>query len=176
MVRFATGRAIAGGMAAAATVLLAGCSSGESAPPAATTPAPVALPDPSISATVESAFPEGTAIEITIDGQVVTGVLWDTAASASLIAQLPLTLTFADHAGVEKGGHLPQELSMEGMPEGDDPEPNEIGYYAPGANLVLYYGDMGYWPGIARIGEFTSDISLIENQTEDFIATIYVVD
>jgi hypothetical protein len=176
MVRFAASHATAGGMVAAATVLLAGCSAGESAPPATTAPTPAATPAPSISANVESAISEGTAIEITVDGQVVTGVLWDTAASASLIAQLPLTLTFADHAGSEKDSHLPQELSMEGMPEGDDPQPNDIGYYAPGGNLVFYYGDTGYWDGIARIGELTSDISPIQNQPEDFSVTIDLAD
>ncbi|WP_344059449.1 cyclophilin-like fold protein [Microbacterium pumilum] len=113
-----------------------------------------------------------TPIRVTVNDQVVTGVLWDNSTSRSLIDQLPLRLTFKDLNRVEKIGRLPRPLSMAGMPEGDDPEPNEIGYYAPSGDLVLYYGDVGYWPGIARIGQFTSDLYPIQQQDEDFTATI----
>jgi hypothetical protein len=41
---------------------------------------------------------------------------------------------------------------MDGVPAGDDPEINDIGYYAPSGDLVLYCGDVGYWNGIVRIG------------------------
>lgn len=125
------------------------------------------------TAPVEStASDDSTGIRITVNDQVVTGVLWDNASSRSLIDQLPLTLTFTDLNRVEKVGRIPRPLSMEGMPEGDDPEPNEIGYYAPSGDLVLYYGDVGYWPGIARIGQFTSGLDPIKDQDEDFTATI----
>ena len=52
---------------------------------------------------------------------------------------------------------------MSGVPAGDDPEINDIGYYAPSGDLVLYYGDVGYWNGIVRIGRLNAqDMSLIE--------------
>ena len=114
----------------------------------------------------------GTPIRIIVDDNLVTGMLWDNATSRSLIDQLPLTLTFSDFNRVEKIGRVPLPLSMEGMPEGDDPEPNDIGYYAPSGDLVLYYGDVGYWPGIARIGQFTSDLDPIQHQDQNFTATI----
>ena len=126
-------------------------------------------------APVDSTARDGsTAIRIIVNDQVVTGVLWDNATSRSLIDQLPLTLTFKDLNGVEKTGRVPQPLSMDGMPEGDDPKPNEIGYYAPSGDLVLYYGDVGYWPGIARIGQFTSDLAPIQDRDADFTATIEI--
>ena len=113
-----------------------------------------------------------TAIRVTVGDHVVTGVLRNNATSRSLIDQLPLTLTFSDFNRVEKIGRVSLRLSMEGMPEGDDPAPNDIGYCAPSGDLLFYYGDVGYWPGIARIGEFTSDLEPIQDQDEDFTAKI----
>jgi hypothetical protein len=73
---------------------------------------------------------------------------------------------------VEKIALLPQELPMDGMPEGDDPAPGDIGYYAPSGDLVLYYGDVGYWTGIARIGVVDSDLAVLAAQDEDVEATV----
>lgn len=169
-------RAAAVAAGTAVSALLLGCTSPGSATPVEESPrtSPPSTDSPSgTSPAVDGAQPEGTGIEITIDdGQVVTGVLWDNATSRSLISQLPLTLTFSDHSRLEKTGALPQSLSMDGMPEGDDPRPNDIGYYAPSSDVVFYYGDVGYWTGIARIGEFTSDIAPIQTQATDFTATI----
>ena len=39
-----------------------------------------------------------------------------------------------------------------GDTEGADPEVGDLGYYAPGNDLVLYYGDQGYYPGIVVLG------------------------
>jgi hypothetical protein len=36
---------------------------------------------------------------------------------------------------------------------------DELGYYAPGQDLVLYYGDVGYFNGIIRIGRFEDSIA-----------------
>ena len=41
---------------------------------------------------------------------------------------------------------------MAGVPAGADPNINDIGYYAPSDDLVFYYGDVGYFNGIVRIG------------------------
>ena len=61
---------------------------------------------------------------------------------------------------------------MTGMPEGDDPQPRDIGWYAPSSDVVLYYGDVGYWPGIAHIGHIIGGIDGIDAQGCDFTATI----
>jgi hypothetical protein len=56
---------------------------------------------------------------------------------------------------------------MDGVPAGADPDINDIGYYAPSRSLVFYYGDVGYWSGIVRIGRFNDrDIELIEQQQD----------
>ena len=51
-------------------------------------------------------------------------------------------------------------------------DPADIGYYAPGGNLVFYYGDVGYWPGIVRIGAFSSGVDAIADITDEFVATV----
>ena len=84
-----------------------------------------------------------------------------------------LNLRFRDFNRVEKIAKLPRPLTMEGVPAGDDPEINDIGYYAPSGDLVLYYGDVGYWNGIVRIGRLRAeDMSLIERQPDGFELTI----
>ena len=56
---------------------------------------------------------------------------------------------------------------MDGVPAGADPDINDIGYYAPSRSLVFYYGDVGYWSGIVRIGRFNDrDIELVEQQQD----------
>jgi hypothetical protein len=103
---------------------------------------------------------------------VLHAELWDNAVARSLIGQLPLTVNFSDLNGEEKVGHLDTPLSMDGMPPGDDPQPQDIGWYAPWGNLVFYYGDVGYWNGIARIGRFTDGVAPIAQQDGDFSAVI----
>jgi hypothetical protein len=113
-----------------------------------------------------------TPIRVTVGDTVLTGRLWDNATARDLIAQLPLTLTFRDFNGVEKIAKLPRELSMDGVPAGDDPLLRDIGYYAPSGDLVFYYDDIGYFNGIVRIGRFDGGVDAIVSQTGDFTARI----
>ncbi|WP_307122869.1 cyclophilin-like fold protein [Streptomyces sp. B1I3] len=98
--------------------------------------------------------------------------MWDNPTVRALLEQLPLTLSFEDLHGEEKVGHLDRELTMDGMPDGDDPKVGDLGYYAPWGNVVLYYGDVGRWDGIARIGRIHGNLSVISDQTGDFTATL----
>lgn len=116
-----------------------------------------------------------TSIRVIIGDQTLTGRLWDNAAARDLLAQLPLTLSFRDFNDLEKISSLPRRLSTAGLPDGDDPMPGDIGYYAPWGNLVLYYGDVGYFSGIVRLGQVDADLSLIASQPDDFTATIEAV-
>jgi hypothetical protein len=112
-------------------------------------------------------------IRITIDDRPISAQLADNQTAQDLAGQLPLTLTFRDLNGVEKIADLPRPLTMEGVPEGDDPDIADIGYYAPSTNLVLYYGDVGYWNGIVRIGRLNSDeLDFIQGQPDGFQVTI----
>jgi hypothetical protein len=96
-------------------------------------------------------------ISITIGEQRFAATLADSAAAEDLLAQLPVTVEMTDHGGVEKTGPLPQPLSLEGQPEGADPNLGDLGYYAPGHDLVLYYGDQSYFPGIVILGRLDDD-------------------
>ena len=156
-----------------AVVLLsaAACSGTDTGPPAVTTPS--VQPDQSQS--VQSATQESdvTTIRITIDNRPISAQLADNSTARDLAGQLPLTLTFRDFNRVEKIASLPRPLTMEGVPAGDDPEVADIGYYAPDNNLVLYYGDVGRWNGIVRIGRFNSDdLGFVSDQPDGFQVTI----
>jgi hypothetical protein len=121
-----------------------------------TTPASSTSPSPSRS-TDDPAETSPMQIRITIGDQQLGATLEDSAAARDLAAQLPLTIDMADHGGVEKTGPLPSPLSTEGQPEGADPEVGAVGYYAPGSDLVLYYGDQSYFPGIVFLGLLDGD-------------------
>jgi len=113
-----------------------------------------------------------TPVRIIVEGQTLTAQLADNPTARDLVDQLPLTLAFRDFNGVEKVANLPRPLTTEGVPAGADPDINDIGYYAPSGNLVFYYGDVGYWDGIVRIGRFDDDIELIQRQPDSFEVTI----
>ncbi|WP_268793486.1 cyclophilin-like fold protein [Rhodococcus sp. Leaf278] len=95
-------------------------------------------------------------IDIRIGERTVVGTMNDSAASRDLLALLPLTLTLSDHGAVEKAGPLPSELSTDGAPGSADPDSGDIGYYAPGNDFVLYYGDQSEYPGIVILGSMAA--------------------
>ena len=96
-------------------------------------------------------------IQITIGEQRLGATLTESAAARDLVAQLPVTIDMVDHGQVEKTGRLPAPLSLEGQPDGADPDVGDLGYYAPGNDLVLYYGDQSYYPGIVILGRLDGD-------------------
>src|SRR5215207_9182138 len=96
-------------------------------------------------------------IQITIGDQRFHATVFDSPAGRDLIGQLPLTVDMIDHGTVEKTGPLPSPLSLDGQPEGADPDVGDVGYYAPGNDLVLYYGNQSYFPGIVIIGRLDGD-------------------
>jgi hypothetical protein len=113
-----------------------------------------------------------TPIKITVADTVIAARLADNATARDLAARLPLSLTFKDFNQVEKIATLPGPLSMDGVPAGADPDIGDIGYYAPSGVLVFYYGEVGYWNGIVRIGRFDTTMELIEDQADNFQVTI----
>jgi hypothetical protein len=91
-------------------------------------------------------------IRIEIGEESFTAVLDESAAARDLLSLLPTSLRMRDHGGVEKTGPLPAPLSLVGQPSGADPDVGDLGYYAPGHDLVLYYGDQSYYEGIVVLG------------------------
>jgi hypothetical protein len=114
-----------------------------------------------------------TKILITTRDRTITAQLADNPTARDLVDQLPLTLRFRDFNRVEKIAELPRALTMDGVPAGADPEIKDIGYYAPSRDLVLYYGDVGFFNGIVRLGRLDAeDMSVIEPQPDGFELTI----
>ncbi|MFC7672648.1 cyclophilin-like fold protein [Mycolicibacterium sp. GCM10028919] len=151
-------------VAALAGVLVTGCSS---APPSPA--APSSDPEPVASNASPS---DSTRIRIVVGDVQLMGRLFDNSAATDLKALLPVTLNFADLNGVEKTAPLPRKLAVDGMPDGDDPRVGDLGYWSPDGDLVIYYGDVGYWRGISRIGEVDGDIPAVLRNAGEFSATV----
>lgn len=124
-------------------------------------PEGASAPDPSTPQTGSTSPNDGQRdamdIQIAIAGQRFRATLVESAAARDLLAQLPATIDMRDHGGVEKTGRLPSPLSSAGQPEGADPVVGDVGYYAPSGDLVLYYGDQSYYPGIVVLGRLHGD-------------------
>jgi hypothetical protein len=112
-------------------------------------------------------------VNITIGEQRFQATLSDSPAARDLVAQLPVTIDMTDHGGVEKTGALPSPLSLDGQPEGADPDIGDLGYYAPGNDLVLYYGDQAYYSGIVVLGRLDGNAAQrISNMKGPVTATV----
>ncbi len=93
-------------------------------------------------------------ITLRIGDDLVTGDLYDNPVADQVAAILPFAAGFDDFHDQEKLTRLPRSLEVDGVPRADAPRPGEIGYYAPGSSLVLYYASPGRWPGLVRVGRF----------------------
>jgi hypothetical protein len=143
--------------ALAVAIGLAGCAGGVEAQP---TRSPSVAP-PTLPISPEDPMTT-TAVSITVNGTTVHGLLDDNPATASLLEQLPLDLTFSDFGGQEKLAQLPAPLVLNGMPAGSGAQPGTIGYYAPDQVLVLYYDTVGYFAGIVPLGTF-DDVATVRD-------------
>lgn len=111
----------------------------------------------------------GRKIRITIGNTRLTAKLDDNATARDLAAQLPLTLTFRDHNGVEKTAPLPRKLSVERAPAGHNPKAGEIGYWAPDVfttTTTLRLGTASF------ASEFDGDVDAVAREIGDFRATV----
>lgn len=126
-----------------------------SSPAGSPTGTPAGEPTPTPSARTDQEAP--MRIGIDVDGETFTATLDDSTASRDLLSQLPVDVEMSDHGGVEKTGRLPRPLSLDGQPDVGDPAVGDLGYYAPGQDLVLYYGDQSAFPGIVVLGRLEGD-------------------
>ena len=111
-------------------------------------------------------------VRVLVGDQAFAAQLYDNPTARDLAGRLPVTLTMDDLNSVEKTGRLPFALTTDGVPRGADPDVDEIGYYAPGQDLVLYYGDVGYFNGIIRIGRFADSIRSIRDRPDGLTVTL----
>lgn len=153
---------------------LGGCATDTAELPPSAPPVTGAPPSTAPTSTIESdgESVQSTPIRLVVGDQSVNAILWDNPAGRDLRDRLPLTLTVRDYGGVEKIGRLDQPLTMDAMPDGDDPEIGDLGYYAPNGVFVIYTGDVGYWDGIARIGRVDGDLGMLAGLGDDATITI----
>ena len=165
---------------AAVAVSACGDEEAEQLPPpreTRTQTSPDAGPDATTSPAPTEDAPSATQLRITFGDTELTARLDDNATARDLAAQLPLTLTFRDHNGVEKTAPLPNELSTEGAPNAHDPAAGDLGYFAPGGDLVLYHNDEApEFPGIIRIGSLDGDLDALGRQVGEFEATVDIAE
>lgn len=141
-------------------VVVAGCADRTSASP--TRPGDRATPsEPPPTGSGAPAAPAAERVELRAGDVRLVATLRDTRAARDLGAQLPARLTMRDHGGVEKTGRLPRALTVTEEPRGADPEVGDLGYYAPGEDLVLYYGDQSYYDGIVVLGRLEGDLDAL---------------
>jgi len=116
-------------------------------------------------------------IQIRVAGERFTATVDYTSAGRDLLAQLPQTIQMRDHGGVEKTGPLEKGLSLDGQPDGANPAVGDLGYYAPGHDLVLYYGDQSYYTGVVILGHLDeSAASRLAAMAGDITATVTAID
>ncbi|PHP52977.1 cyclophilin-like fold protein [Actinomyces ruminis] len=157
---------------------LAACVSGDggAAPspavsPTATNPGPTTgSPHPTSEATMTATQPIRITFGGALYGTVLAATLDDNAATRSLLAQLPLELTFSDYGGQELTASLPQDLDTTGL-SASAPQTGDIAWYQPNRVLVLYYTSIDSWPGLYVIGHINDDVSALAGQ-EDLPASI----
>lgn len=127
----------------------------------------------------------------------------DTPAVRDFLSLLPLSLTLEEFNGREEIATLPRKLRHDGSP-GSDPEDRDLIYYIPWGNidqpltlrgvpdadapapgeryyaatqrLVLYYGHVGRWPGLVRMGHFTHDLEALRDLPDGFTVEIAAID
>jgi hypothetical protein len=121
------------------------------------TPAPTPSARESRESTDHTTQEGSMQIQIRVGVEQFTASIDDTPAGRDLLAQLPQTIQMTDHDGVEKTGPLASTLSLGGQPAGADPQAGDLGYYAPGQDLVFYYGDQPYYDGIVVLGRLDPD-------------------
>jgi len=133
---------------------LAGCSGVDRAEPPASAPASASAAATATAAPTITTPTEADPVHITIelDGETLIGRLTGSATARALAARLPATLTFADYGGQEQIARLPAPLDTTGAPSTSDAPAGTIAYYVPDQSIVLYYTDVGSFPGIVPIG------------------------
>ncbi len=97
-------------------------------------------------------------IRLTIDGNVVTATLNDSAAARDFAAMLPIAVSLEDYAATEKIAYLPRKLSTADAPDGFTPSAGDMAYYAPWGNLAIFHKSFRYSEGLVSLGRIDAGI------------------
>lgn len=115
-------------------------------------------------------------VAVRVGDKSFTVTLYDNPTAKDLLSRLPMTLKANNYPGYdEKVIRLPQSLSMEGAPAGDDPRIPEVGYYEPSRWIALYYGPIGYWSGKVPLGKIDASVDELRAIPDNAPVTIELV-
>ena len=103
-----------------------------------------------------------TALRVTVNGQVLEGVLYDSAMAEQFLAQLPQTISMSNYGGREVYGRVEQEITADG--EGQLYFADGDITYCPTNNTVAIFYSQSDNPNLTMevypIGRVTSDLSI----------------
>lgn len=116
-----------------------------------------------------------TKIKLTFDGGEATAELADNPTSRSLIAQLPLTISFKDFNETEKIAYTPEKLSQEDAPDGMEPKAGDVAVFGPWGNVSIFYKPFRYSERLIPMGHITSGLDALAKKQGDFDVTIEAV-
>lgn len=159
-------------------------SSTESTPPAESV-SPAETPttsdestEPSSEIATEPAetAPTERKLKMTVDGQDISIVLYDTPTANALYEALPMELNFSDYNGTEKIAYPPDTLPTEGEPDGCDPDVGDLCLYAPWGNLCIFYQDFRYSQSLIKLGHVESGMDVLSGMSGDFTVTLEKAD
>jgi hypothetical protein len=100
-------------------------------------------------------------IRISLDWGNVTAELADNAAARFLIQMLPITIDMRDHLRQEKTGNLPSPLPE--VPRQLDFAVGTLGLWGPDHFVIYYRKGPVPQPGIAILGNVTSNVSIFDH-------------
>lgn len=115
-------------------------------------------------------------LKMTVEGQEISIVLYDTPTANALYEALPMKLSFSDYNGTEKIAYPPEKLPTKGEPDATDPDVGDLCYFAPWGNLCIFYKDFGHSPSLIKLGRVESGMEILSGMKGDFTATIEKVE
>lgn len=81
----------------------------------------------------------GLRMRISVEGQMLTAVIYDNPTARDFISRLPQTVDLEDYGGAEKIFYPSPALAEEGSLVGMTPVAGDIAVYAPWGNVAVYY-------------------------------------
>lgn len=91
-------------------------------------------------------------ITVNASGKTIVYELNDSQAARDLYAQLPLSIEVEDYGSIEKIYYPPKKLGTTDTPLVKAAKPGTLAYYAPWADVVMFYGSFGSASGLYELG------------------------
>ncbi|MDJ0930935.1 cyclophilin-like fold protein [Breoghania sp.] len=90
--------------------------------------------------------------------QEFTVTLNDSRPARDLFSLLPLDLSIEDYSSNEKIAYPPRKLELGGSGHFSDGRAGDFCYYAPWGDIVFFYRDYSYAPGLVRLGRLDGPV------------------